>query len=160
MKKFIRFVFFGGDGTTSAAGDFGLGLARIGVGVMMFIGYGLGKIWGNHGFGPSQGFIDMIANMGVPSPVLMAWLSTLTESVAAALLVVGLFTRLSALTLVINMCVAAFLAMGAQPFFSNSGPSKERPLLYLIAFITFLFIGAGRFSLDRLIRGRATTAVS
>jgi putative oxidoreductase len=46
------------------------------------------------------------------------------------------------------MCVAAFVIHGSDPF---SG--KELALMYLVPFLTLVFTGAGRFSLDQLFSG-------
>ena len=62
------------------------------------------------------------------------------------LLMLGLFTRLAAIPLAIGMAVAAFVAHA--PF---SFSASELPLLYLVVFASFFFLGAGRYSIDYLI---------
>jgi putative oxidoreductase len=58
----------------------------------------------------------------------------------------GLATRFAALNWFITMCVAAFIAHGADPL-----NKKEPALLFLIPAVTLMATGAGRFSADRLL---------
>jgi uncharacterized membrane protein YphA (DoxX/SURF4 family) len=67
--------------------------------------------------------------LGLPFPLLLAWLATLTETVGAVLLFIGLGVRLISLPLMITMLVAAFtvhwqngwlaIAEGASSLFAN-----------------------------------------
>jgi len=147
----LKKLLFSGPGASTRLGDFGLALARFSVGAMMFLGHGYGKLLGD-GFGPGDQFIADVRSMHLPAPTVMAWIATLTESVAAILLALGLLTRPMALLLTINMAVAAFIAHGGDPWFMGKGASKEPALLYLIPFALFLFTGGGRFALDTLFR--------
>jgi putative oxidoreductase len=152
MAQALKTFFVGGFGAVTPIGDLGLFLARVSIGLMMAIGHGFSKIWQDGHFGPPQMMVDGIAQMGLPLPIVMAWLAAIAEFAGAILLALGLFTRPVALMLVINMAVAAFVAHGKDPWFMGQGPSKEPALLYLIPFALFLFTGAGRFSIDALIR--------
>lgn len=158
---FIKTVLFGGGGTTSRTGDFMLAVVRLSLATFMVVGHGWGKLYqttdaGTH-LGPSQGFVDGVASMGFPVPLLSTWLAVLAETLFAALLGLGLFTRLAAFVLVFNMGVAAFVAHGGDPWFmSGAGASKEPAMLYLLPFMLFLVIGAGNLSLDAFIRGKRT----
>ena len=80
--------------------------------------------------------------MGLGPAVSLA-LSTFAEFVCAVFILLGLFTRLAAIPLVINMAVAAFYAHADDPF-----SVKEMALLYLLIFIFLLLTGAGRYSID------------
>lgn len=159
MKPWIRNVLFSGPDTHSKTVDFGLLIARVGFGLLMAFGHGLSKLWSDGSFGPPAGFVQGVGNLGFPIPIFFAWSAGIAEFVAAllvaALLVAaGLLTRPMALVLVFNMSVAAFGQHLNDPIFAKSPPSKELALLYLIPFLSLLFTGAGRFSADRLIRGR------
>jgi uncharacterized membrane protein YphA (DoxX/SURF4 family) len=67
--------------------------------------------------------------LGLPFPLVMAWLATLTETLGAVLLFLGLGVRLIAVPLMITMLVAAFtvhwqngwlaIAEGAGSLFAN-----------------------------------------
>jgi len=72
-------------------------------------------------------------------------LSIFAEVFCSGLIILGLFTRLAAIPLIINMGTAVFLAHGREPF-----AKKEIGLLYGIIFLVLLMLGAGLFSLDHL----------
>lgn len=65
------------------------------------------------------------------------------EVFCAVLLIMGLLTRLASVPLVICMSVIIFMIHGKDPV-----SEKEMPILFLAAFVTLLFTGPGRFSLD------------
>ena len=143
----IKHAVYGG-GAATTAGDVGLALLRVSVGV--FIAYhGLQKL------PVSQGFIDNVAGLGFPQPTLFAWLAALTECVGGLLLAVGFLTRFVALALVFNMGVAAFVVHKGLPFVAPQpgDPSKELPMMYLFPFLAFVLTGAGRLSVDGFLRG-------
>ena len=102
-------------------------------------------------FGVS-GFAGFLEKLGAPAPYASAWLSAGTELVAGALVAVGLFTRLAAVPLAVNMAVAAFLAHSGY-FITNTPPGREYALNLAAAFVALALTGAGRFSIDhRLAR--------
>ncbi len=72
------------------------------------------------------------------------------EIVVPILLIVGLFTRISALVFVINMVAAILLAHGSDLFSlgKTGGLVIELALFYLLAALAIMFIGAGKYSLD------------
>jgi putative oxidoreductase len=72
------------------------------------------------------------------------------EVVCALMLVLGLFTRFAALALAITMAVAFFKIHEMK----LSGPgSGELALMYLMAYATLFFTGAGKLSIDGNIGG-------
>lgn len=116
-------------------------VARVGLGVMMAFAHGWGKI------PPSDGLIAGVGAIGFPLPFIFAWAAGLSEFVAALAVALGLATRLSALMVSITMLVAAFGAHYSDPFVK-----KEFALVYLCGFLLLLAIGAGRYSLDYMIK--------
>ena len=141
--KAIAGFFFGGAKIQPGWAELGLLIARLGLGGMMALAHGWGKL------PVQQGFIDGVAAMGFPYPALFAWAAALSEFAGGALIVVGLFTRPAALMLAATMVVAAFIKHGADPL-----QNKELALVYLGFALIMLFLGAGRFSIDVLIRKR------
>lgn len=93
-------------------------------------------------------------------------LVTFAEFLCAILVMIGLATRFASIPVVITMAVAAFVVHGSDPWTmteaanlfmsgqSESWASKEPALLFLVPFLGFIFTGAGRFSLDEMIRRR------
>ncbi len=68
------------------------------------------------------------------------------EFFCAAFIILGLFTRLAAVPLIIAMSVALFFAHKGE-FFGKG----ETAGLFLTCFIVLLFTGPGKVSLDRFI---------
>jgi putative oxidoreductase len=64
----------------------------------------------------------------------------------ALFIILGLFTRIAVIPLIIVMLVAIFGANSAKPLIES-----ELALLYLGAFVTLLFCGPGRISVDGMI---------
>jgi len=78
------------------------------------------------------------------------YLAIFAEVICAVFIVLGLLTRWAAIPLVFAMGVAAF-----SVHLNDSLANKEHSLLFLTAFLAILILGAGKFSLDQLLRPRA-----
>jgi putative oxidoreductase len=85
-------------------------------------------------------FADPIGIGAVPSLLL----AVIGEVVCPLLIIIGFKTRLAAIPAAITMAVAAFIIHGGDAF-----SSKEKALLYLIAFITIACTGPGKYAVDR-----------
>jgi putative oxidoreductase len=119
--------------------DFGLLALRLGAGGTM--------LW-QHGWGKLIGFADKMDSFPDPfgaGPMVSLGLITLAETACAGLVLLGLWTRITTIPLIIGMAVAAFMVAGGKSF-----AQQELAVLYLLAFLTLFFTGSGRFSLDRL----------
>jgi putative oxidoreductase len=121
--------------------DYGLLILRVALGFSMLMLHGRGKILNFSAMAEKFAIIP-----GVPGNVNLG-LAIFAEVVCSALLIAGLFTRFAALILAITMGTAFF-------FFHKSsliaGPgSGELAMVYLVAYVTLLFTGAGKFSVDR-----------
>jgi putative oxidoreductase len=149
----IKNFLFGGAGATTRFGDIGLMILRVGAGAFLAYGFGWAKFYHDGSFGPNGEMVRGVANLGFPMPTVFAWMAVLTEFLGASLLALGLLTRPAALALTFNMAVAAFGAHAKDPF-----SAKEHALLYMVAFATFIFTGAGRYSLDKFFRKSAAAA--
>ncbi len=120
--------------------DTGLLLLRVAIGGMMAAAHGWGKLMS---YGEkASGFPDPL---GVSPEISMA-LAVGAEVFCSIALVLGLFTRLATIPLIITMLVAVFIIHGDDPW-----AKKEFAMLYLIPFICLLLTGPGRFSLDAKI---------
>jgi putative oxidoreductase len=139
----IKDLLFGGVECDGRSADVGLLLLRVIAGLALALAHGLGKV------PPSPGFVGRVGAMGLPAPELFAWLAGMAEFGGGLLLVVGLFTRPAALLIVVHFLFVVFLAHAGDPF----GPRELATLFGAIALL-YVFHGAGRLSLDAIIRER------
>jgi len=123
--------------------DFGLLILRLGAGLSMAFGHGLGKV------PVSEGFIGGVEKMGFVMPAFFAWAAALSEFVGGIFIALGFATRPSAVFLTITMLVAAFIRHAEDPF-----GRKEKAILFALIAIYLIFKGAGKYSLDELIYNR------
>lgn len=138
-------------GTRDATASLGILFLRIGIGLLMFFGHGLGKI---------QTFAEKKDGFSVPdffplkymSPPVSLMATIGAEAVCAILIIIGLATRPAAFILAFTMTVAAFNIHASGPLFMAGGAgSKEPALLFLIPAIAILLAGAGSYSADAAI---------
>lgn len=98
-----------------------------------------------------KGTIIWFESISIPFPTLFAYLVSGLESVGIILLILGLFTRYISILL-------GFVMLGAIMFvhlpngFSASDGGFEIPLYYFIFLMIFATYGAGKYSLDRVLR--------
>jgi putative oxidoreductase len=137
---------------------------------LLILRLGIGGYMLTHGFSKLQmllagdfaRFGDPIGLGSAPSLVLIV----LAEFVCALAVMFGWATRFAAVPIVIGMAVAAFVVHGGDPWTMGEGArlfkvgqakswaSREPALLYLIPFVALIFTGAGRLSIDGLVRPR------
>lgn len=123
--------------------EIGIFILRVGVAVMMLC-HGWPKLLmllQGHG-------AEWMDPIGVGSTLSLA-LCTFAEFFCSLAVLLGLFTRLAALVLVINFWVIVFV-YGGQSIW----PQSELPLLYLLCFVALLCTGSGPLSLDALLTRR------
>jgi putative oxidoreductase len=99
---------------------------------------------------PIEKFAPNIAAKGLPFPEVLAHLTYAAESVAAACLAIGLFTRIAAAMIGIEMLVIVFLFQWQFGYFWTAR-GYEYALLWALLCIAIFFKGGGRYSVDRLI---------
>ena len=134
-------------GTHTKLSSAGLLLLRLAMSGMMIVGHGWGKL---------SGFGKISATF--PDPLGIGHLPSLAGTVGAeffcsVLVAIGLLTRLAVLPLVFTMAIAAFVVNAGAPW-----GDVELPLLYLVPFAALGLTGAGEYSLDARLRGRAGAA--
>lgn len=99
-----------------------------------------------------SGVKALVLKAGLPE--FLAYGVYMGELIIPFLLIIGLFTRISALILSVTMMAAIFLAYADKLLMLDAktgGPLIELPLLYLLASLSIAFLGAGKYSLDRKI---------
>ena len=88
--------------------------------------------------------------LGLPYPLLWAYFAIFAESVGAVCLALGLFTRLAALIIWIEMgVIIVFFQWQFGYFWTVKG--YEYALLWWLLCLAIFFGGGGRYALDRLI---------
>lgn len=93
---------------------------------------------------------DWFGSIGIPFPLLNAYMAATTEIVGVVLLTLGLLTRAISIPLIVVMIVA-IVTVHLPNGFSAGTNGFEIPLYYMLFLFVFLTNGAGKFSLDRLI---------
>ena len=122
-------------------------LGRLSVG-LLFLSTGWGKAHS----------LDMVTKffieLKIPMPALNAVVVAYSELVCGALLVVGLFTRLATIPMIVNMLVA--LAVVVLPGISTLDEFVELDeVLYVAVLFWLLVAGPGKASLDHLVARRS-----
>jgi putative oxidoreductase len=138
----------------STKDDVALMIVRIGLGVVIFP-HGMQKMlgwFGGNGFSGTMGFFT--DNLHVP--VLFAVLAILAEGLGSLGLITGLFTRIAAFGITVNMAVAVYMMHWQNGFFMNwfgnqKGEGYEFHLLAIAMGVALMLAGGGKWSLDGAI---------
>ena len=117
--------------------SFGLLLLRVIPGAFLIAFHGWGKL--AHFSENAAEFPDPL---GVGSTVSLT-LAVFAEVVCSALVVLGAATRFAAVPIVIMLLVAATIIHADDPW-----QKKEFALMYAVPFLTLIFTGPGRYSVD------------
>ena len=133
MKKLLS--------TKYSAGAFNAAMLilRLGVGVLM-MNHGYDKLV--HYGSRHNKFMDFL---GLGSSISLA-LVIFAEFFCSLFIILGLFTRLAVIPLIIVMSVALFKAHKGE-FFGDG----EMAAVYLAGYITLLLVGPGRVSVDSMV---------
>ena len=132
----------------------------------LIIGFGFMQHgWAKLSRGPA-GFEKLLVLTGVPLAHINSWLAPLVELLGGFAIMVGAFTFIVSIPLIITMLVAMFtiqLNFGFSAVktigLSASGPLFGPPgyeinLLYIAGLISLMLSGAGKLSIDSALRGQ------
>jgi putative oxidoreductase len=134
MKKLLSIRYSAG------AFNFSMLLVRLVFGILMIVQHGMPKLMDFEK--KASDFYDPIGIGSQASLVLVLF----AEIFCSFFIVLGLFTRIAVIPLIILMTVAFF---GRH---AGSLGQGEQALLYLTAYIVLLFCGPGRASVDGMIK--------
>ena len=123
--------------------SFGLLILRISIGTMLI----------HHGYEKTadiQNFADaFVRPIGLPFPILSSYIAAYSEIYGSWLLIVGLFTRFAALSIVGTIGVAIYHAIVTAGF---NIYLLELLILYMGGSLCILLLGSGDFALDRFLK--------
>lgn len=130
------------DKSPSGPAGWALAVLRIGLGLGMLLGHGWPKLMR---FSELSGkFSDPL---GLGAPLSLA-LIVFAEVLCAGLVVLGVFTRLASIPILIGMCVIVFIVKGGDVLGEG-----ELAAVYAVGFLALLIGGGGSLSLGRMLRG-------
>lgn len=131
-------------------------LTRVALGVVILV-HGIGKLFG---VGPAAtgpgipGFEGFLTSLGVPSPLLFAWIVALVETLGGLFILFGLLTRVAAALVAVDMAVAAYLVHLPNGFVATDGGYELVFVLFVLAVSLVISGDGGRLSLERAVFGR------
>jgi putative oxidoreductase len=135
-----KLIFPGLAGFYAAVSDLWYPLIRVTAGALLFV-HGWTKI--NTGVAGVTGFFE---KAGFVPASGFAYAAIFLETVGAICIVLGLFTRVFAAIIAIQMAIITFVVMMPQGFFR-----MENTLLWGIVMFAIALRGGGPYSLDRVI---------
>ncbi|HLT07898.1 MAG TPA: DoxX family protein [Cyclobacteriaceae bacterium] len=121
-----------------AAQDVGLLILRVFFGFCMIYGHGWGKL--TRLLGAEE--IRFADPFGL-GPAFSLGLAAFAEVFCAFLVMLGLFTRIATIPLIVTMVTAFFVAHLNDPF-----GQQEKVILFGAAYLALFFTGAGKYSID------------
>lgn len=115
---------------------------RVAVGLLM-IHNGFSKL------ADVSGFVEHVINViGLPFPTFFTYCAAYTEIIASILLIFGLLTRLSAVSLLFTMLIAVYFHLKSEGFHI---PPLETASVYGLCYLALATGGGGKFSIDHLL---------
>ena len=136
MKKLLSIKY------SAAAFNFSMFIIRLCFGLILLINHGLPKLMK---FATLQTDFYNFLGMG---PKFSLILLLFAEIFCSLFVVLGLFTRLAVIPIIIAMLVVVYGANAAKPLMES-----ELAILFLTASVVLLFCGPGRISVDAMING-------
>lgn len=133
---------------------FGPTLLRVALG-LVFAAHGAQKLFGVGGGGGLNGTAAFFAQLGLSPAFVLAMAIGLVETFGGLFLIAGLFTRITAGVLAVEMVVAVWKAHLASGFFINvmnapgAGTGYEFNLVLIAALVSLITTGPGLLSIDQ-----------
>jgi putative oxidoreductase len=130
-----------GASSDAAIGDLGRLVLRLTLGILILF-HGVAKITGGIAF-----VTGGVEKAGFPAA--LAYLVYIGEVIGPLLVIFGLWTRIGALFILVNMIVAVLVAHTSQLTLiaKSGGYQLELQAMYLFSALALMLLGAGRYSL-------------
>ncbi|MBN3040391.1 MAG: DoxX family protein [Candidatus Omnitrophica bacterium] len=120
----------------------GILILRAGIGIM-FIMHGFPKIAAGYEKWSSLGMA--MTNLGISfAPAFWGFMAAFSEFGGGILLIIGFLTRAASGFMAFTMLVASLLLINK----GNGVMAASQPIELFVVFLSLVFIGAGKFSLD------------
>ncbi len=128
---------------TVASADAGKLLLRLSVGILVLL-HGIAKVTGG-----ADGIVGMVEKAGLPGS--FGYAVYIGEVIAPLAMILGVWTRLAALVVALNMVVAILLAHSGELFTLTRGGGWALELqgMFLLTALAVALIGPGRYALTR-----------
>jgi len=110
--------------------------------------HGLGKLFGWFGGPGLGGFVQELAQFGLPATPAVALVLAVVQSLFGLTVLLGAWTRVSAIVAAGFIATTVWIALPHGWFWMGTG--VEYPLMWLAALISVALLGGGRFSIDGL----------
>lgn len=123
---------------------------------VVFLFHGSQKLFGAFDGPGIAGMAGFNESLGIPFPVLSAWLASLTEFAGGAALLTGVGQRLISVPLAFTMLVASFVAHGGA--FSAQAGGMEYPLTLTIIVAALGIAGPGSLTVLNALANRAKSS--
>jgi putative oxidoreductase len=127
----------------------GLLVMRVALG-LLFVGHGTQKLFGWFGGGGIGGTARMFDSVGFRPGRVTAPLGGLAEAGGGALLVLGLFTPIGSLAVIVMM-IGAIAAVHAPRGWWNTAGGMEFPAFLATIAFALVLTGPGRYSVDHAL---------
>ncbi len=123
--------------------DVALFLLRVVTGALL-VWHGALKVFEGY-----AGLIDGLTQRGWPMPAFQAFMASYIEFAGGILLIVGLFTRPTALAVMIQFIIVTFIFHAEDPF-----KVQEKAFLFMLLGTYFFLVGPGKWSVDSRLFGQ------
>jgi putative oxidoreductase len=136
------------DGRSVTASDVGLLILRIGTGIM-YVYHGYPKMFGGHETWTHVG--AAMSTWGISfAPAFWGFMASFSEFFGGIFILLGLAFRPYCSLLTVTMLVATSMLLAK----GDGLTAAAYPLTMAVVFLSLIFIGPGRLSLDALCRGK------
>ncbi|TDD75283.1 DoxX family protein [Flavobacterium caseinilyticum] len=125
------------------ATDLGSLILRLTFGLLM-LSHGIPKL-----IKLMNGTMEFGDPIGIGVPASLA-LTVFAEVLCSVLIIIGLWTRLALIPLIITMAVAVFIV-----HINDKLETMELALMYLLSYCALFLLGSGQFSVDAILKRKA-----
>lgn len=120
---------------------------RIGLGIMFFA-HGLQMALGKLGGPGVNGFAKMLSGLGFSPALFWSYVACYTTLIGGLFLILGIYTKISSIFLIIFIVVAVLKVHLSKGFFLANG-GYEYNFIILCALIALLILGTGKFGITK-----------